>query len=145
MRAALALAFALTASPCMAEMLEAVVAARTIPRGEVLGHDALMLVPVRSLPGPAYVAAMGEARGRVARRTIVRGRLVPHAALRPADHVEKGALLRLLYRAGTLTIAVPATALEPARIGGTLVVRVPETGLRTLARVTAADTAEVIR
>ena len=147
MRATLAFCLALAAlpAPAHAQMLEAVVAARTIARGEVLGRDALMLVPVRSLPGPAYVAAMAEARGRVAARTIVRGRLVPHAALRPVDHVAKGAALRLLYRAGALTIAVPATALDAGRIGGTVAVRVPETGLRALARIVDAETAEVLR
>ena len=144
MRIVLLAVLALLPSPVAAAELEAIVAARMIHRGEVIGADALREVAVRSLPAPGYVTRREEAEGRVARRTIVRGRLVPLAALREADHVEKGAAVTLVYRSGALTIAVPAAALSAGRIGGAIALRVPATGLRTTARLLDRRTAAVV-
>ena len=137
----LAAVLALAPVPVAASGLEAIVAARTIHRGELIGPDALRAVAVRSLPAPGFVMRRAEAEGRVARRTIARGRLVPLAALRAADHVEKGARVQLLYRRGGLRIAVPAIALGGGRIGGTIPLRVPLTGLRTSAMLVDGGTA----
>ena len=135
----------LPSSPAGAVGLEAIVAARTIRKGETVTPDALGSVAVRSLPTRRFVHDPAEAHGKVARRTIVRGRLIPRAALADADDVARGETVTLLYSAGALTISVPATALSGGRVGDAIGVRVPATGGRAMALVTSADTAELLR
>lgn len=135
----------LTPSPVLAEMLEALVAARTVHRGQVIEREALMLVPVRSLPGPAYATSFEEAAGRLARRTILGGRLVPRAALAVPDDVATGDRVSVIHRSGALTIRVGAEALGSARIGETILVRILDTGARVHARIVAPTVLEVVR
>ena len=128
-----------------AASLEAVVAARTIRRGETVTADALRSVAVRSLPDADFVAAPDEAVGRIAARTLVRGRLLPRAALRLPPDVEKGERLALMWRSGALTLDVPALALGAGRVGDALTVRVGATGARIAARITGPGRAEALR
>ena len=145
LRLALALTLALAPVPVAAEGLTAVVAARMIHRGETVSRDALAVLDVRSAPAPGFVAEPGEATGRVARRTLVRGRLIPRDALRRPDDVAKGALIDLTWRAGALTLRVPATALGAGRAGEVVPVRVASTGARIRARIAGPGRAEAVR
>ena len=132
-------------APAGAETLSAVVAARMIHAGETVTRDALAVLDVRSSPAPGFVAAPEEATGRIARRTLVRGRLIPRTALRLPDTVLKGSLVDLHWRSGALTLRVPATALQAGRAGEIVPVRVSSTGVRLSARIEGPGAAEVVR
>ena len=141
----LALVALLAPTPARAEGLSAVVAARMVHAGETVSRDALAVLAVRSPPAPGFVSSVGEATGLVARRTLIRGRLIPRDALRPPDAVAKGALIDLRWRSGALTLRVPAIALRAAGAGDRVPVRVPSTGARLDARVMGPGVVEAVR
>ena len=135
----------LVPTPAGADGLTAVVAARTIHAGETVEPAALAVLAVRSRPAPGFVARVDDAAGRIARRTLVRGRLIPRDALRLPDTVRKGALVDLYWRSGALSLRVPATALGAGRAGDGVSVRVRSTGARLAARIVGPGTVEAVR
>ena len=143
MRGLLAGLLSLAPGAVAADGLEAVVAARTLYRGQVVTQGAVRSVAVRSRPATGYVAEAKEALGLTVRRTILEGRLLPRAALEPTPDVRSGTTMTVLHRSGTLAVRVPAVALSDGQVGGAIALRVPETGVRIRAIVASPDLAEL--
>lgn len=132
------------ATGALAEPLEAVVTRRVVHPGQVLAPGDLRVVAVRN-PAPVrrpVVRAMGEAVGRVARRTLLPRRYIPRAALRKPHAVEAGARVSLRYRRGALVITLPGTALAAAGLHEPIVARV-RGGRKVFGTVAAAGVVEV--
>ena len=107
--------------------VEEPVAARDLERGEVLGPDAIEVVPtVRGgppAPRPSPVA------GWVARRRIGRGQPLREPAVGPPRAVEAGEPVQVVWRRTGLAVTLPGRALGSAAAGQSVAVRT-ETGKR---------------
>lgn len=107
-----------------------VVVNRIVYPGETVATDAIEEVPfVRTgrISQP-IVMRRGEIEGKVARRTILPGRLVPSGALREPYLVEAGAPVVVLYVHGALTISATAVPLQPGSVGDMVRLRNVDSG-----------------
>ncbi|MBO6718572.1 MAG: flagellar basal body P-ring formation protein FlgA [Rhizobiaceae bacterium] len=128
--AAVLAAQALAAMPAAAQEM-VVVATRVVYPGETVTSDALQSVALRrskaGLPPIAYDRT--EVEGRVARRTLLPGRLIALSSLRDAYAVEAGKPVQVLYVQGGLTISAIGVALQPGSTGDLIRVRNSDSGV----------------
>ena len=107
-----------------------VVPNRTIYPGEVVTSDSLEEVPlrrqVRNLD--AIAIAVPQIDGKVAKRTLLPGRMIAVSALRDAWVVERGAPVQVRFVHGGLEITVAGVPLQPGAAGDTIQVRNSDTG-----------------
>ncbi len=106
------------------------VPAATIYPGEVIRAAMLRLRPVsaRYYARGGFVAEAGRIVGKMARRTLVRGRPVPPNALREPYAVFSGKAVQVIYRSAGLSITILGTALESASSGEVVAVRNVDSG-----------------
>ena len=106
------------------------VAAATIYPGEIIRPGMLVKrrVPRRWAMRGGYVTDPESVIGKMARITIVRGRPVPVNAVREPWAVRNGAVVRVLYQAGALTISALGRALQNASAGERVPVRNVDSG-----------------
>ncbi len=116
------------------------VAAATIYPGEVITRAMLRMraVPRRFYERGGFVREADEVIGKMARRTLVRGRPIPPGALREPYAVRSGKAVRIVYRRGGLEISALGTALASASAGEVVAVRNVDSG-RIVRGVARAD------
>lgn len=127
--AVLGLVLALPAAWAMAQEM-AVVPVRVIYPGETISADALDEVILRRPPrGMASVAhRLDDLDGKVARRTLLPGRLVPLSSVREPYLVERGEAVTVTFMEGNLTISLLAVPLEPGAAGEVIRLRNIDSG-----------------
>lgn len=113
--------------------------------GDVIAEAALMQ---RKFVRPAESPAVfGENRddlvGKVARRTLMPGELVPNSAVREQNLVMQGRSYRLIYNSEFVSIVGVGVPLQSASAGEMVSVRNPDTGLIVKARVQPDQTLAV--
>ncbi|MCO5146846.1 MAG: flagellar basal body P-ring formation protein FlgA [Aquamicrobium sp.] len=127
-------AFILAAAAAMALPAAAqdmvLVPVRTIYPGETVSADMLQEVPLRrQLRNPAAVERDWRALdGKVARRTLLPGRMIPTGSVREAWIVEPGKPVQVLYVQGGLEIALSAVALQAGAAGDMIRLRNVDSG-----------------
>jgi flagella basal body P-ring formation protein FlgA len=126
---ALAALMAVAAAPAAAQQT-AVVPNRVIYPGQPVSMDALDVVPLRrALPNPSAIALdLAQFEGKVARNTLLPGRLVPVSAMRDAYAVEAGAPVQVVFVHGALTISITGVPLQPGAAGDLIKVRNIDSG-----------------
>ena len=137
--AGFALGVAAWALPAAAQDM-AVVSNRVIYPGQTIEASALEEVALRKPPrnSAAYAVAVEDLEGKVARRTLLPGRLVPLSSVREAYLVERGASVQVVFTAGALTISATAVTLEPGSAGDMVKLRNLDSG-KVISGVVMAD------
>ncbi|UUP16810.1 flagellar basal body P-ring formation chaperone FlgA [Nitratireductor thuwali] len=123
----------------------AVIPTRVIYPGQVVTMDALDEVALRRPPrGGAEIArSMTDLDGKVARRTLLPGRLVPLSSVREAYLVETGTAVTAVYRQGALTISLMAVPLQSGAAGDMIKLRNADSGAVFSGIVMADGTVQV--
>ncbi len=103
---------------------------RVIYPGETVTADLLQEVPLRrQLRNPAAVERDWRALdGKVARRTLLPGRMIPTGSVRETWIVEPGKPVQALFVHGGLEIAVSAVALQAGAAGDMVRLRNTDSG-----------------
>ncbi|MCO6392886.1 flagellar basal body P-ring formation protein FlgA [Aliihoeflea aestuarii] len=118
-------------APALAAAQETVVVpTRVIYPGQEVGADALEIVPLRrNLPNPSvYALDLEQVAGKVARNTLLPGRMVFNAALRDAYVVEAGKPVEMRFVQGPLTISATGVPLQPGSAGDVVRIRNLDSG-----------------
>lgn len=118
----------------------ATVTTRVVYPGETVTGETLQDVVLnragRNLS--AFVLARAQIAGKVARHTLLPGRLIPAGALRDAYLVETGQPVRVRYVAGSLEISVMAVPLQSGSAGDLVQLRNADSG-RVIRGIVLAD------
>jgi len=91
-----------------------------------------------------YVRSVDEVIGRISRRTLLPGRVIPVSSVRDAYAITRGSTLRLVYSDSRLVITATGTPLADAMIGDTVRVRNLDTGVMVTGTVMADGTVRVL-
>lgn len=129
---AIALLFvAAVSSAAHAQQQMVVVPTRIIYPGDVITPEAIDSVPLRrKLRDPsAIIYRYDDLGGKVARRTLLPGRLIPVGSVRDAWLVERGSTVQALFQHGSLEITVSGVPLENGSVGDLIRVRNIDTGV----------------
>jgi flagella basal body P-ring formation protein FlgA len=124
-----ALVAAATLAPAFAEEM-AVIVNRIVYPGETIGADTIEEVPLRNskrMTAP-IAQALEQAEGKVARRTLLPGKLIPLASLREAYVIEAGEPVTVNLVHGGLTISATAVPLQPGSLGEMVRLRNADSG-----------------
>ena len=107
-----------------------VVPSRVIYPGETVSADALEEMMLRRPPrgAAAFARSAVELEGKVARRTLLPGRLIPLSSVRDAYVVEQGSTVTAVYSDGGLTISILAVPLQPGAAGDLIKMRNIDSG-----------------
>jgi flagella basal body P-ring formation protein FlgA len=108
-----------------------VVPTRVIYPGDVISPEALEQVPLRRKlrdPG-AIVYRSQDLSGKIAKRTLLPGRLVTVGSVREAWVVERGATVQVQFLHGPLEITVAGVPLESGSVGDLIRLRNVDTGV----------------
>ena len=117
----------LSAAPA-AEM--AVVVTSIVYPGETVTADTLDQVALRPsarITAP-FVQDVDRADGKVAKRTLLPGKLIPVSSLRDPYIVEAGEPVTVVFKQGGLTIQATAVPLQPGSLGDVLRLRNADSG-----------------
>jgi flagellar basal body P-ring formation protein FlgA len=125
----LALSLSIFTSPALAQEI-VVVPVRVIYPGETVSSDALDEMLLRRPPrGMSAIArAPADLEGKVARRTLLPGRLVPLASVREPHMVEQGSAVTAVFADGALTISIVAVPLQSGAVGDLIKLRNLDSG-----------------
>lgn len=120
------------------------VAVRDLAHGRVLepGDLSLRLVEVTDMRD-TDLPGLDEALGQQLVRYLAAGRTVHGRMIRPLPDVRRGDALTVIVSSGGIRIEAPGRAMEEARKGERLLVRLDETGKRLRARLVSARRAMV--
>lgn len=143
----LGLALSLTAgglSHALAQEM-VVVPTRMIYPGDTIAPEALENVPLRrKLRNPAAVVYRAQdLAGKVAKRTLLPGRLIPVGSVREAWLVERGSTVQVQFVHGPLEITVAGIPLEPGAEGDLIRLRNVDTGAIFTGTVMADGTVRI--
>ncbi|MCT8997785.1 flagellar basal body P-ring formation chaperone FlgA [Chelativorans intermedius] len=107
-----------------------VVPVRVIYPGETVTAEALREVVLRRPQRHMAEVARGpeELDGKVARRTLLPGRLVPLSSVREPYLVEQGTAVTVVFTAGALTISLVAVPLQSGAAGDLIRLRNLDSG-----------------
>ena len=136
----------LAASAVMAFAQEMVVVpTRVVYPGELVTTADLQAVLLqRSKAGlPPIAYDHSEVEGKVARRTLLPGRLIALSSLRDAYAVEAGKPVQVQFVEGALTISAVAVPLQPGSVGDLIRVRNIDSGIVFSGTVMADGTVRV--
>ena len=106
----------------------AVVPTRVIYPGQAVTADALREIALRTPARGAIVRASEEIEGKVARRTLLPGRLIPEGSVRDPYLVETGSPVTVMFVHGGLTISTLAVPLQPGAAGDLIKLRNVDSG-----------------
>jgi flagellar basal body P-ring formation protein FlgA len=108
-----------------------VVPNRMIYPGQTIPPEALEVVPLRrQLANPsAFVMKLEDAVGKVARSTLLPGRMMYVTSMREAYLVETGAPARVVFVNGPLSISMTGMPLQSGSAGDVVKVRNMESGV----------------
>jgi flagella basal body P-ring formation protein FlgA len=144
MRKAIRYGIALLAVCALAGVAKAEDSGRTVfvPRAVIYPGDRLTdatLIERQLLVTPGNPPVFGERAqdllGKVARRTLLPGELIPEMAVRAEDLIKQGRTYKLTYNTRFLSIIGVGVPLQSGAIGEVVNVRNPETGVIIKARV----------
>jgi flagella basal body P-ring formation protein FlgA len=144
LRAAAAAVLVCLAAPALAQQT-AVVATHVIYPGQTVTFDALEEVPLRRKLDNVTAIALtpDEVEGKVARRTLLPGRLIPISSVREPYLVEAGAPVHVMLVQGALTISLSGMPLQPGAVGDLIKVRNLDSGAVFMGTVMADGTIRV--
>lgn len=116
-------------SPALAQNV-AVVVNRIVYPGETVQAETLDEVRLRANARVTtqIVRDSTEAEGKVAKRTLLPGKVIPVASLREAYLVETGKAVTVVFQHGGLTIRATAVPLQPGSLGDMLRLRNADSG-----------------
>ncbi|HEX7075273.1 MAG TPA: flagellar basal body P-ring formation chaperone FlgA [Hyphomicrobiaceae bacterium] len=108
----------------------AVVSTRVIYPGQTIQADALKDIVLKRPPRgiSAIVRSSDEIVGKVARRTLLPGRLIPEGSVREPYLVETGSPVTVIFRSGALSISLIAVPLESGAAGDVVKLRNMDSG-----------------
>ncbi len=90
-----------------------------------------------------YASSPDQVAGKIARRTLLPGRVIPVSAIREPYVIERGSTVTMVFSEGGLTITAPGTPLKPASVGDFIRVRNLNTGVMVSGTVMADGTVRV--
>lgn len=124
------LAAALPAGGARATETFAAVVNRIVYPGQTIGAEAVEEVPFKVTGKIASPVAHSHAEvaGKVARRTLLPGYLIPVSSLREPYLVEAGEPVTAIFAHGGLTITAAAVPLEPGSLGDMIRLRNADSG-----------------
>lgn len=123
---------------------QAVVPVHVIYPGQTITPDALKEVSLHRPPRNAAIArTIEELDGKVARRTLLPGRLVPTGYARAPHLVETGAPVTVVFTDGGLTISIQAVPLQSGGVGDRVKLRNLDSGQTFMGTVLADGTVRV--
>jgi flagellar basal body P-ring formation protein FlgA len=136
----LAAGAALAAPP---EMLP--VPAVTIYPGDTIAADMLNdgTFPAGTAESYPVIASRNELVGKVARRTLLAGKLIARNTIGEPDLVQKGKIVPILYQQGPLTITTAVLALQSGALNDLIQVRNIDSGKVIVATVVADGSVRV--
>jgi len=119
---------ALTATAALAEKLP--VAALTIYPGQPISEDMLTEQAFTDGTSAAYpvVATVDELVGKVARRTLLPGKLIARTAIGEPELVSRGTIVRAVLSTGSLQMRTSVVALQGGGLGSVIQVRNVDSG-----------------
>jgi flagella basal body P-ring formation protein FlgA len=121
-----------------------VVPKRVIYPGEALDATLVSQVNYKPRKLPAPIAMVPEdVEGKVARRTLLPGRLIPLSYLREAYTVEAGSPVDIVFVSDGLVISVAGVPLQPGSVGDLIRVRNVDSGAVLTGTVMADGTVRV--
>lgn len=121
----------------------AVVATRVIYPGQTVPGDALRQIVLKRPPRGSVVRTSDEIVGKVARRTLLPGRLIPEGSVRAPYLVETGSPVTVRFQQGSLTISLTAVPLQSGAVGDMVTMRNMDSGATFKAVVLADGTVMV--
>ena len=143
--AVVAVSFCLMNSAFAAEYRYAVVPVSTIYPGEMITEARVREVEVTNPNlAPGYAQSVQEVVGIVTKRTLVAGRTIPVGSLQEPFAVTRGSTVRLVAKAGSMTISASGTPLADAIVGDVIRVRNLDSGVTVSGTVMADGSVEVI-
>jgi flagella basal body P-ring formation protein FlgA len=118
------------ACPAFAQEKTAPVPTQVIYPGDIIREGMLTDVPVDDMAGRGGPFADTHAAlvGKLAKRTLLPGRLIAMIAVENPRAVSNGAQIKLIYRDGPLIIVTFAMALDNGAVGDTIRVRNADSG-----------------
>jgi len=141
-RLVLALPFGLAALAAMPASAQetVIVPVRVIYPGETVTADMLREAAFNNpnVSIASFAVLPQDAEGKVTRRTLLPGRMIPTASLREPYAVEAGKPVEVQYVQGALTISLTAVSLQPGAIGDMIKLRNVDSGV-TFSGVILAD------
>jgi len=148
----IALAFAAAAFTGFAPVVRAAssetlpVPAVTIYPGDIIAEN--MLEDGRFPPGTAagYPVAVTHAElvGKIARRTLLPGKLIARNTIAEPDLVRKGKIVSAIYEAGALTITATVLALQSGALNDMIQVRNVDSGKVIVGTVAEDGTVRIV-
>ncbi len=97
--------------------------------GDVITPEMIVLKPAGSRSQPMGIVTSKESMvGKVARRTLLPGRVIPVNALREPFVIRQGKTVPLTFHSGKITITGIAVALESGSSGEYISARNPDSG-----------------
>lgn len=121
------------------------VAAVTIYPGDTIAPDMLNsgTFPAGTTERYPIIASRDELVGKVARRTLLAGKLIARNTVSEPDLVQKGAIVAILYELGPLTITASVLALQSGALNDLIQVRNIDSGKVVVATVAADGSVRV--
>lgn len=107
-----------------------IIPTRVIYPGEIVTSDSLEEVPLRRQVRNLGALALdfGQLEGKVARRTLLPGRMIPVASVREAWLVEPGKAVQVRFVHGPLEISISGIPLQAGAAGDMVRVRNADSG-----------------
>ena len=121
------------------------VAAVTIYPGDTIAEAMLVdrAFPAGTAAGYPIVASRAELTGKVARRTLLAGKLIAKNAIAMPALVAQGTIVRAVYQDEGLVITAAALALQSGSLGAVIQVRNTDSGKVIIGSVQADGTVRV--
>ena len=121
------------------------VPAVTIYPGDTIAADMLTsgTFPAGTAENYPVIAARSELVGKVARRTLLPGRLIARNTVGEPDLVQKGKIIPIRYSQGPLTITTSVLALQSGALNDMIQVRNIDSGKVVVATVAADGSVRV--
>jgi flagella basal body P-ring formation protein FlgA len=118
------------ACPAIAQERTVPVPTEVIYPGDIIREGMLTDVPIDDATGRggSFVDTHAAIVGKMAKRTLLPGRLIATIAVENPRAVSNGAEIKLIYRDGPLTIVTFAMALDNGAVGDTIRVRNADSG-----------------
>lgn len=113
--------------------------------GDVITPETLVerKLLVRPNNPPVFGEDQGELLGKVARRTLLPGELIPGSAVRTQDLIKQGKTYKLTYETPFVSIVGVGVPLQSGSAGEIINVRNPDTGIIIKARIKPDQTLTV--
>lgn len=113
--------------------------------GDVITADALVERKVMRSEdsGAVFGENPNDVVGKISRRTLLRGELIPNSAIRDKDLIIQGRPYKLVYNSQFVSVVGTGIPLQSASAGEMVSVRNPDTGLVIKARVLPDQTLAV--